>query len=121
MRKRSEVVAARAAASNIEQPRIGHRGLGDPVVQAEHLERVSTKLQGVIVAYLRSLDGDEFTMRELVSHVQRRVPSAAPDSPSRCLRSMRTKGVVDYDVVSRHDSQYRLISIGGSVLARRSA
>ncbi len=90
-----------------ESEPVGHRGLGDPLEQSEHLERVSTRIAHAIVGFLGTVESD-FHMQQLVIHVQALVPGTAPDSASRILRDLRLKNVIDYDVINRRQSHYRV-------------
>ena len=79
--------------------------------QGENLERVSEKIARHIVDFTRarlSRREPEFHMCDLVEHVQGQVPETAPDSASRILRDLRQRCVIDYIVVSRKNSHYRI-------------
>jgi hypothetical protein len=79
--------------------------------QAAQLERVRSKIEEAVMGFcemLRVRGGTNFIMSELTAHVMNRVPSTAPDSPSRILRLMRAEGKLSYEVVNRSQSLYRL-------------
>jgi hypothetical protein len=78
--------------------------------QSRNLARVRARLRVAVfeflkVAFLRP--HGEFTAAELGAYVAERV-TAAPDSASRILRLLRKEAVVEYDVVSRAESRYRV-------------
>ncbi len=86
--------------------------LSEPrAAQRRHLRRVSSALATPILAFCaaRLASGDAtFHMADLVQAVG---ASASPDSPSRILRDLRQKGAVNYEVVSRRESLYRLMAV----------
>ena len=51
----------------------------------------------------------DFHMEELVAYVQARVADIAPGSPCRIQRDMRARGELNYKVVSRKNSHYRVL------------
>ncbi len=75
--------------------------------QSLNLVRVSDKIASLILEFC-SVNA-EFHMVDLCAYVTAREPSTAPDSPSRILRSLRRQGLVDYQVVSRSASLYRMV------------
>lgn len=50
----------------------------------------------------------EFHMEELTRFVSSKARGVAPDSPARILRQLRGSGVLDYVVVNRSQSLYRI-------------
>jgi hypothetical protein len=53
-----------------------------------------------------------FFMQELTSFVERRVGGhLAPDSPGRILRQLRQQKLLNYTVVSRRQSLYRIVPL----------
>lgn len=76
-----------------------------------NLERVVDNIGIVILRFCAEREGIEFHAAELREHVVARLPSTAPDSPSRVLREMRLKGLVDYVLVSRAQSLYRIVAV----------
>ena len=56
--------------------------------------------------------GAEFRMPELLGYVRRRFPHSAPASVDRLLRQLRLDGKVDYTVVNRRQSLYRVDATG---------
>ncbi|GAC1393238.1 MAG: hypothetical protein NVS3B10_00360 [Polyangiales bacterium] len=82
--------------------------------QPVELERVSARIGATIVAWCaeRLFAGDhEFHLEDVVEHVRARL-GGAPDSVSRILRSLRSKGTIAYVVMRRHESLYRLVRVG---------
>ena len=80
--------------------------------QKEHLERVGHRIARHIRAFYRQRGiGAKFHMDDLRRHVQEEEPHTSPDSPSRIMRDMRTKGSLDYVVVSRHHSLYKILGV----------
>lgn len=81
-------------------------------LQERELERVSQRIEPAVYAFLRrrlASSRDRFHMEELLDFVLH-VPEikVAPASPDRILRSMRQKGVIDYQVLDRAKSLYRI-------------
>jgi len=74
-------------------------------------DRVYRGIGAHVLGFFRDLVGrrncSEFFMSELGAWVKARVPTA-PDSPSRILRELRRQGVLDYEVVDRSKSRYRV-------------
>jgi hypothetical protein len=86
--------------------------------QAANLARVEASIAGHVLEFCRGLLGKSralsqdatFHMDELTSWVARK-GCAAPDSAGRILRLLRQKGLVNYEVVSRSKSLYRVIEV----------
>jgi len=77
--------------------------------QAEHLERVSKRIARNVIQFVEDVgDYNTFHMDDLRKHIQRHV-GGAPDSPSRILRDLRLRGVIDYRVEDRRASLYRVL------------
>lgn len=72
----------------------------------EH-DRVKLAIRKHIIAFAAAYTGRHFHMEELTSYVRYHVPTA-PDSAGRILRALRQDGVIDYRLVSRHDSEYEI-------------
>lgn len=84
--------------------------------QSENIRRVGLKIGHRIVTFCQvrlALGEPRFFMQDLVDYVQDGFApaSVAPDSTSRILRQLRLRGVIDYEVVSRRDSHYRLLPL----------
>lgn len=78
--------------------------------QDYNLGRVSEKIAEHILEFCRRKGkGTQFHMADLVAHVVSAVPDIAPDSPSRILRDLRKKSLLDYRVVSRSQSLYEIV------------
>lgn len=79
--------------------------------QEEQLDRVRSKIAPVILRYFQDKPtGFEFHMADLEAYV-RSASGGAPDSPSRILRALRQAGYLQYEVVSRAKSLYRLLGM----------
>jgi len=81
------------------------------VSNTEQLERVEASIGGIVHAFLqgRLSSGDPtFRAVELRDVVARSTTTSAPASADRVLRELRLKGVVDYTVVDRAGSLYRV-------------
>lgn len=52
-------------------------------------------------------------MEQLRDYICEHVPETAPDSPSRILRQLRLKELVDYKVLNRRDSLYQVFFVEG--------
>ena len=71
--------------------------------------RVTSRIGRTIVSFC---DGaDTFHADTLRRYVTNRCGMVAPESTGRCLRSLRQKGVLNYEVVSHSDSLYKMIPI----------
>lgn len=78
--------------------------------QADNLERVKLNQADIVLAFARDLlasGQSEFHMAALQAHVAGRTASA-PASPDRILRQLRRDGLLDYEVIDRASSLYRL-------------
>ena len=73
----------------------------------EELNRVRSAIKGSILEFLPGA-GEEFHVEALRKYVADR-HQVAPASPDRVLRSLRQDGVIDYEVVSRRQSLYRVL------------
>jgi len=75
---------------------------------AENLQRVRVKLSHAILMFVanRRMDGRlDFHADDLREYVNRH----APGSPDRVLRDLRQRGLVNYELLSRRGSLYRII------------
>ena len=79
--------------------------------QQLHLERVADNIGALVVEFCRARIGVMFNAAELRAHVTRAVPTIAPESPGRILRDLKARGVVDYELVSRSRSLYRVVGV----------
>lgn len=78
--------------------------------QPRELERVSRKIELIVLQFCRERDGSIFNMPELEAYVAARRP-VTPGSAGRILRQLREKGYVEYNVVNRRKAAYRLYSV----------
>jgi hypothetical protein len=79
--------------------------------QAHNLQRVSDNISDVVLRFCKARIGRHFHAEALVQHVMAFTPKCAPDSPSRILRELRRQGRVDYVVVNRAASLYRVVAV----------
>ena len=81
--------------------------------QKENIARVSAKISPIIATFFHERGvGSEFHVDDLRRYVARRYAVVAPDSAGRIMRDMRTRHWVDYEVVNRRASLYRITSLG---------
>lgn len=80
--------------------------------QREQLERVGERIAEYVYDYCASRlpDSPTFYMSDLAAYVGGFV-TVAPDSPGRLLRALRRAGRVDYRVVNRAQSLYRVMAV----------
>ena len=82
--------------------------------QEENIERVKSRIERPIMlfaaAVMRRRD-PTFHMEDLRTWVRRSVTHIAPDSPGRILRLLRQANRLDYKVISRRDSHYKLLRV----------
>lgn len=76
--------------------------------QAEHLHRVGAKIGVVVLSFCRT--HETFHAAELRAYVVRET-SVAPASPDRILRALRQVGLLDYEVLDRRASFYRVKAV----------
>jgi hypothetical protein len=79
---------------------------------AAQLERVGGRIAGAVLAFCRAYRGQTFHLEALMEFV-REIAGVAPDSPGRILRNLRQRGFIDYEVVSRPKSLYRMQRVRG--------
>jgi hypothetical protein len=84
--------------------------MADEIQRAE-LARVSSRIAAAIIAFCKGRVGAEFHADDLRSHVTACVGVAAPGSADRILRDLRQRKALDYEVVSRSKSLYRVLSV----------
>ena len=77
------------------------------MANVDHLDRVSEKIAIYVVDFCGQQE--DFLMSQLLTYVRSKVSNLAPDSPGRILRDLRQKGVLDYRVVDRKNSHYRVM------------
>ena len=76
-----------------------------------NLERVSSRISRAVIEFCR--EHFRFHADELRQYVSRETGIAAPASADRILRHLRQQRKIDYRVISRRESLYEMISIGG--------
>ncbi|WP_316205751.1 hypothetical protein [Bradyrhizobium sp. SZCCHNS1012] len=75
--------------------------------QSLELARVSAQIAGTILEFRSALHPlRSFHSEDLRRFVIERVPEIAPDSPSRILRDLRKKKLLDYKIIDRRASLY---------------
>lgn len=76
--------------------------------QSLNLSRVNIKVAHLVTAFIRGRGvGSHFHMEDLTKYVTDQ-ETVAPDSPGRILRDLRSKGKLDYKVISRSQSLYQI-------------
>lgn len=87
--------------------------------QSDNLERVHAAIGPIVLRFCadRLLFGGLFRADELRDYVAESVPTA-PASSDRILRQLKQEGAVDYEVVNRRGSLYRVLSVTGKEDAR---
>ena len=80
--------------------------------QQAQLGRVSDRIASVVLDFYqgRVSDNPEFHMEELLGYVSDHV-DVAPDSPGRILRNLRAEKKLNYAVVNRKQSLYKLVPL----------
>lgn len=78
---------------------------------AAHLAAVRQRIAPAIFGFCWANRGCEFHADDLRQHVAQATGGAAPASADRVLRDLRQRGVINYEVVSRKDSRYRIVSV----------
>jgi hypothetical protein len=78
---------------------------------SQHLQRVNDRIGPAVVRFCRGRVGRTFHSIDLLHYVRVLDPTVAPDSPSRILRDLRQRGAVDYQLVDRQASQYRVTAV----------
>lgn len=77
----------------------------------DNLARVSKRLAAGIVSFAKERVNDEFHMEELRAFLKAQDIEFAPASPDRILRALRQAGTVNYDLVNRTRSLYRVTGV----------
>lgn len=76
----------------------------------ENLKRVRSRLEVAILDFFRSLDRyGEFHAEELLHFIGERGITCAPDSPGRIMRLLKKEHEIDYTLVSRKGSLYKIL------------
>jgi len=81
--------------------------------QAENIQRVRGRIGPAVYAFCCEHLGGEFHGSELKEYVEERA-MVAPASPDRILRDLRQGGFIDYVIVSRSKSLYRITAVYGA-------
>ena len=77
--------------------------------QSEHLERVTSRIGAAIIAFFTERRDPRFHAEELRRFIRTHVGEVAPGSPDRVMRALRQSKRIDYEVVSRRDSEYLIL------------
>jgi hypothetical protein len=80
--------------------------------QAEHLERVSSRIGAAIVTFCK--EHQRFYAEELRRFVTSETGVSAPASADRVLRHLRQRGVLSYEVLDRRLSLYEVYWVRSS-------
>lgn len=82
--------------------------------QAAQLERVRVAIDPLVLAFFATKrPGDEFHVNDLTRHVWRTAPHVAADSPRRVMAALKDAGKLNYELVSRSQSLYRVAAMEG--------
>jgi len=77
--------------------------------QDAQLQRVSSGIASHVLDFFKSRGvGSEFHASDLAAFVEERVGYVSPGSPDRILRDLRKRRLLNYTVVSRSKSLYRV-------------
>lgn len=93
------------------------QSLFDPAAretQPRELARVWGSLARMVLAWLRERqirDQGEFHLWELETYVMTHVVSTTPGSAGRIMRLLRSEGLIDYVVLHRSKSFYRITKL----------
>lgn len=87
--------------------------------QAPQIARVQSAIGGAVLAFCRhvlshargGLEGATFQGDELRAFIAQRGITCAPASPDRILRALRRAGQLDYQIVNRRQSLYRVTRV----------
>jgi len=79
--------------------------------QAENLERVSGRIGAAILSFCRGRVGKTFHADELRLAVESSCGHTAPGSADRILRALRAQHRIDYAVLNRAKSLYRIAGV----------
>ncbi len=90
------------------QSRQGYFTMSLDPEQDDNLHRVTERIGSAIVEFFRP-PRDVFHADELRKWVSGKVGVVAPGSPDRIMRALRQQHKIDYEVVSRRASSYRII------------
>jgi len=77
--------------------------------QTEQLDRVTSRIGRAILEFCGA--NPEFRAEELRHHVGLTCGSSAPASADRILRDLRRRKLVNYEVVDRRASLYRVLPV----------
>lgn len=80
--------------------------------QAAQLERCKAKIDPLVLAFFATKQpGDEFHINDLTRAVWRTAPHVAADSPRRVMAALKDGGRLNYELVSRARSLYRVAAM----------
>ena len=82
-------------------------------MQTQQINRVKRKIGQLVTDFVYEVwqrSEKTFYVGELQQYVRARLP-AAPASPDRILRQLRREGMLDYEVIDRSASRYRVLSV----------
>ena len=81
-------------------------------VQKQELDRVSANIGDLVIRFLKQKGkGAEFTTSELYLFCLESVEHLAPGSSCRVLRDLKAKNQIDYSLVDRSTSRYRIEAV----------
>lgn len=74
--------------------------------QPRELQRVTGKIEAVVIDFCSRNVGNVFNIKELEDFVRHRQNKTSPGSGARILRKLRKEGRVQYNVVNRRQATY---------------
>lgn len=78
--------------------------------QQEQLSRVRERIQNLVISFIKNVGtGNQFHADQLREWVSDRV-AVAPGSADRILRDLRQRGYLNYSILNRKKSLYRVES-----------
>lgn len=82
--------------------------------QPAQLARVGESIAPLVLAFFTTKQpGDLFTMNSLTDYVRARRSLGVVESAGRILRDLKRKGELNYELVSRAQSLYRVLAVEG--------
>lgn len=79
------------------------------MTNSPYLQAVIDRIGEAIVLFCLHRVGERFHADDLRAYVTNTVGACAPGSADRILRDLRTRGALDYVVLSRSKSLYRVL------------
>ena len=85
--------------------------------QPVQFERVRVAIEPLVLAWFEGQrPGDEFHINELTRYVWRTAPHIAADSPRRVMAALKADGKLNYELVNRSQSLYRVAAMEAALV-----